>query len=87
MTDFTIHDLDEDLKVRLQKRANYYGRTLEEEAKVILKNALVGHEEHTENLAARIERRFAEFGEFELPAIQREFLREPPDFKEFYDCP
>ncbi|WP_413167312.1 type II toxin-antitoxin system VapB family antitoxin [Capilliphycus salinus ALCB114379] len=32
------------------------------------------------NLAAAIEQRFALFGEFELPTIPREPLREPPNF-------
>ncbi|MFB2833562.1 FitA-like ribbon-helix-helix domain-containing protein [Floridanema evergladense] len=37
MSNITIQNFDDDLKNRLQKRAEYYGRSLEEEAKEILR--------------------------------------------------
>lgn len=86
MSNITIENFDENLKNRLQKRAEYYGRSLEEEAKEILRTVLTQNAVEPLNLALAIERRFALFGDFELPTVAREPLREPPDFKDFYDC-
>ena len=38
------------------------------------------------NLASVFVFCFAPFGEFELPTIPREPLREPPNFEELHDC-
>lgn len=86
MTNITIQNFDDDLKNRLQKRAEYYGRSLEEEAKEILRAVLTHNVEKPLNLALAIERRFADFGNFELPTISREPLREPPNFEDLHDC-
>lgn len=86
MTNITIQNFDDDLKNRLQKRAEYYGRSLEEEAKEILRAVLTENVEKPLNLALAIERRFADFGNFELPTISREPLREPPNFEDLHDC-
>ena len=40
MNNIIIQNLDDDLKNRLQKRAEYYGRSLKEEAKEILRAVL-----------------------------------------------
>ena len=82
MIDITIQNFDDDLKNRLQKRAEYYGRSLEEEAKEILRAVLTATALEPLNLTLAIERRFAQFGDFELPAIPREPLREPPNFED-----
>ncbi len=37
-------------------------------------------EDENDNLAAKIERRFADLGDFELPEFPRESIRMPPDF-------
>lgn len=86
MTNITIYNLDDDLKSRLQQRAEYHGRSLEEEAKEILCAVLIRNTEEPLNLALAIERRFANLGDFELPTIPREPLREPPDFQDLHDC-
>ncbi|MCT7988776.1 FitA-like ribbon-helix-helix domain-containing protein [Laspinema olomoucense] len=81
MSNITIQNFDDDLKNRLQKRADYYGRFLEEEAKEILRAVLKETPVEPLNLAGIIHKRFADLGEFEIPAIPREPLREPPIFK------
>lgn len=86
MINITIQNFDDDLKNRLQKRAESYGRSLEEEAKEILRAVLTENAMEPLNLALAIERRFAHFGDFELPSIPREPLREPPIFEDLHDC-
>ncbi len=43
-----------------------------------MKNKIFYSKDNSLNLASVIERRFAHFGDFELPDIPREPLREPP---------
>jgi plasmid stability protein len=81
MEHLTIHNLDENIKARLEKQAKEHGRSLEEEAKEILRHALT-EQENPLNLATMIERRFAPFGDFELPEISREPMRQIPAFDE-----
>jgi len=82
MNSITIQNFDDDLKKRLQKRAEYSGRSLEEEGKEILRAVLTEQVHQPLNLALAIEGRFAHFGDFKLPMIPREPLRELPNFKE-----
>jgi antitoxin FitA len=82
MNNITISNLDDDIKSRLQKRAEKHGRSLEEEAREILRLALTENNEHSLNLATLIERRFANFGDFELPEIKREPIRTVSTFEE-----
>lgn len=92
MNNITIQNIDDKLKNRLQQRAEYYGRSLEEEAKEILQAVLTENSLETENsieplnLARAIEQRFAHFGDFEIPTIARDPLREPPNFEDLHDC-
>ncbi|WP_442949039.1 FitA-like ribbon-helix-helix domain-containing protein [Nostoc sp.] len=72
MNNITISNLDDDIKSRLKKRAEKHGRSLEEEAREILRMALIENHEQPLNLANMIEQRFANLGEFELPEIPRE---------------
>jgi plasmid stability protein len=81
MTDLTIHNLDENIKARLQKQAEKHGRSLEEEAKEILRLTLT-KQEHPSNIVTMIERRFAHCGDFELPEIPREPIRQIPTLEE-----
>ncbi|NJL91108.1 MAG: plasmid stability protein [Coleofasciculaceae cyanobacterium SM2_1_6] len=85
MNSITIQNLDDDLNDRLEKRAKYYGRSLEEEVKEILRAALTANIEQPLNLATAIEQRFAHLGNFKLPNIPREPMREPPNFEDMYD--
>ncbi|MDY7012457.1 MAG: plasmid stability protein [Cyanobacteriota bacterium] len=51
----------------------------------IAQQAVIEKNEQRLNLTLAIERRFARFGDFELPTIAREPLRDPPHFEEWYD--
>ena len=73
--DITIFNLDDEIKSRLQKRAEKNGRSLEEEAREIIRMALTEDHEQPLNLATMIERRFANLEDFELPEIKREPIR------------
>ncbi|MHC5827191.1 MAG: FitA-like ribbon-helix-helix domain-containing protein, partial [Nostoc sp.] len=78
----TISNLDEEIKSRLQKRAEKHGRSLEEEAREILRMALIENYEYPLNLATMIEQRFANLGDFELPEILGEPIRIGSTFEE-----
>jgi antitoxin FitA len=82
MNNITISNLDDDIKFRLKKRAEKHGRSLEEEAREILRMALIENHEQSLNLANMIEQRFANLGDFELPEIPREPIRTVSTFEE-----
>ena len=79
MASITIRYLDDDVKTRLRVRASANGRSMEEEARVILREA-VGRELEPENLARFIHECFAPYGGVELELPAREPMRDPPDF-------
>ena len=79
MASITIRNLDDDVKTRLRKRAAGHGRSMEEEVRVILREA-VDRKAGPENLARAIRARFASFGGVELEIPPREPMREPPRF-------
>lgn len=81
MSSILIRRLDDSVKTRLRRRATRHGRSMEEEAREILKAALAGPSKTTANLFKRIHARFAALGGFELPEIPREPMREPPAFE------
>ncbi len=82
MNNITIQNLDDDLKNPLQKQAEYYGRSLEEEAKEIIHAVLTENSLKPLNLVLVIERRFAYCSDFDLPTIVRDPLRKPPNFED-----
>jgi plasmid stability protein len=82
MTNLILHDLDENLKVSLEKQAKKHGRSLEEEAKEILRTVLVKSSKNPSNLAFLIRKRFTPLGDFDIPNIPRDPLREPPNFED-----
>lgn len=79
MASITIRHLDNDVKSRRPVRSSANDRSMEEEARVILSEA-VGREAQPENLASFIHDCFAPFGEVDLELPPREPMREPPDF-------
>jgi antitoxin FitA len=81
MATLTIRQLDDRLKQRLRVRAAHNGRSMEEEAREILKGALVGPKVPEKNLGQIIHERFARLGGVELEIPKRESIREPPDFE------
>jgi plasmid stability protein len=80
MASITIRNLEEPLKARLRIRAATHGRSMEEEARDILRNALHREPGRPANLVASIRARFAPLGGVELPEAQREPMRKPPHF-------
>ena len=79
MASITIRNLDDEVKARLRMRAAEHGRSMEEEARVILREA-VGREPEPENLARFIRECFAPFGGVDLELPPRGPMREPPGF-------
>ena len=77
MASITIRDLDDSVRARLRIRAAGHGRSMEEEVRQILRDA-VGHEDGPTDLAAAIRGRFAPFGGVELRTPRREPVRGPP---------
>jgi plasmid stability protein len=76
----TIRNLDEGLKRRLRVRAAEHGKSMEEEAREILRAALSQEASPPSGgLSSRIRRRFAEAGGVDLQVPEREALRQPPD--------
>ena len=80
MASITIRNLEEALKTRLRIRAATYGRSMEDEARDILRNALNRDPAQPANLAAAIRGKFAPLGGVELPETPREPMRQPPAF-------
>lgn len=80
MATLTIRQLDERTKARLRVRAAHHGRSMEEEAREILRSALTRRRPEKSNLAESIRQRFAPFGGVELEIPKRDAIRQPPDF-------
>ena len=74
MASMTIRNLDEDIKQRLRVQAAEHGRSMEEEARTILRTALTEAASPT-NLAQAIRARFAPLGGVELDIPPRELGR------------
>jgi plasmid stability protein len=78
MASITIRNLEETTKRKLKVRAAINGRSMEQEAREILKNALKSNPSKSgPNLADSIHRRFAPFGGVELEPFPRGPIREP----------
>lgn len=81
MASLNIRQLDPALKERLRVRAAHNGRSMEAEARAILKEALSPDEPASgAALVESIRRRFAPLGGVELELPPREPGREPPSF-------
>ena len=78
MASITVRNLEEGLKRRLRIRAAESGRSMEEEARVILRTALCRQPPAQQDLAAAIRARFAPLGGVELEIPPRSPMRKPP---------
>jgi antitoxin FitA len=76
MASITIRRLPETTKRRLRIRAARNGRSMEQEAREILKLALTNPEPPTENLGEAIRKIFAPFGGVDLKIPKREPIPE-----------
>lgn len=79
MASITIRHLDDGIKRRLRVRAAEHGRSMEEEAREILRQ-VVGEASPPTNLAAAIRSRFAALGGAEFDIPERDAMRAPPSF-------
>ena len=80
MASITIRNLDDDVKRRLRVRAAEHGRSMEEEARDILRQ-VVGQPSAPRNLGQAIHARFVAVGGIDLPQSQRGLMRPSPDFE------
>ena len=80
MASITIRNLDEDVKTRLRMRAAGNGRSMEEEARLILREAVGRKDMPAKGLGTAIHELFKPFGGVELELPPRGPMREPPHF-------
>ena len=78
MASITIRRLDDKTKARLRVRAAQHGRSMEEEARTLLRVALRDDATAASNLADAIRSRFRPLGGVGLRLPARESMREPP---------
>jgi antitoxin FitA len=76
----TIRNLDDALKHKLRLRAAHRNRSMEDEARDILRTALAQEAVPSGNLADAIRRRIEPLKGVELSLPPRGPMREPPDF-------
>lgn len=78
MASITIRNLDEQTKARLRVRAAHRKRSMEDEARNILRAALANDANRSRDLAQAIMERFQALGGVDVPITRREAAREPP---------
>jgi antitoxin FitA len=81
MSSITIRNLDDGLKRRLRLRAAEHDRSMEEEARDILRCALAQDALPAEHWVDKVRRRVEEFGGVELELPPRGPIPDPPNFK------
>jgi plasmid stability protein len=83
MATLTIRNLDERTKAQLRVQAARHGRSMEEEARTILRTAIESTqaEVQVERLGSRIHAHFAELGGVELDLPKRSSAPAPAEFE------
>lgn len=81
MANLTIRNLDDEVKDRLRIEAARHGRSMEEEVRHILRQA-VAPPAREQGLGSRIVDRFRALGGCELPLPERQELPRSPEFRE-----
>ena len=79
MASITIRNLDDDVKTHLRVRAAEHHRSMEEEARLILRDA-VGRKPGSRDLASIARSHFGPANGVDLELPPREPAREPPSF-------
>jgi plasmid stability protein len=84
MATLTIRNLDDSTKAQLRLQAARHGRSMEEEARAILRQAVAGAppQPAMAGVGHRIQARLARLGGVELELPDRAGLPQPPDFSE-----
>ncbi len=80
MASITIRNLDDEVRMRLGVRAAEHHRSMEEEVRVILREAVSRGNVRSRNLAEFTRECFGPPGGVELELPPRQPMREPPDF-------
>jgi plasmid stability protein len=62
MAQLVVRKIDDDVKAKLQRRAQRHGRSTEEEVREILRNAVRGEAQAPAPLGSRLAGRFARLG-------------------------
>ncbi|MCY4463476.1 MAG: plasmid stabilization protein [Albidovulum sp.] len=78
MASITLRNLDDEVGTRLRVRAAGNGRSMEEEARMILREAVGQGPLPEKGLGTAIHELFKPFGYVELELPRREPMREPP---------
>jgi antitoxin FitA len=80
MASMTIRNLDDGLKAKLRLQAASHNRSMEEEARHILRAALTEPASANPNLAQSIRARLTDLGGIDLDIPLRAPIPSPPDF-------
>ena len=81
MAELVVRHLDDDVKAKLQRRARRHGRSMEEEVREILRNAVRQENRAQAPLGSRLAMRFARVGlAEEIPELRGQQAR-PADFE------
>ena len=76
MAQFIVRDLEDEVKVRLKRRAERHGRSMEEEIRHILRNAAKESARPVARLGTRVAARFSNIGlTTDLPEIRGQLVR------------
>jgi plasmid stability protein len=81
MAEILVRDLDDDVKAKLERRAQRHGRSTEEEVREILRNAVREKSATRTPLGSRLAARFAGLGlKGDIPELRGQPAR-PADFE------
>lgn len=81
MVQFVVRNLESGVKTRLQRRARRHGRSMEEEVREILRNAVHEEEAPSGGLGTEIAALFSKAGlKAEIPELRGHIVR-PVDFE------
>ena len=81
MASITIRNLDDEVKARLRVRAAANGRSMEQEARLILADVIEREPAPVKGLGTAIHELFKPFGGVELELPTRKLMRDPPSFE------
>jgi len=81
MANLTIRNLNEEVKTRLRIKAAEHGRSMEEEVRHILRQAVTPQAQDEQGLGSRIVNRFSAAGGCELPSPERNDTPRSPDIE------
>ena len=82
MAQFVVRNIEAAVKRRLQRRAARHGRSMEEEVRDILRDAVKEEDEHSRGLGTEIAALFAKVGlDSEIPELRGHEIK-PPSFDE-----